>query len=410
MIRHFWCAFALLTLAGSLLSAAKPTLDAALHDLTAELAAAAPTTGGKPLRVAVCLPTCAAGTEAPRLAAYVQEVVTMALLGSRGLQPVNRSIVNRMLDGRRLDMADESARVHFGRDADASCVVLGTYWDLGDSIKCTLVLHDVESADALAAASAVVPRADIPPALLGASSSPPPSRSSPPTPSSTAPIPDRAGLTYVFIPPGTYERGAPPDDREAHDNERPSHRVTLRRGFWLGRTEVTQEQWQRVMGSNPSEFKGRHRPVENMAYPEAVEFCRRLSALEGVVCRLPTEAEWEWACRAGTTTPRYGPVDEVAWTRATSPKATRDVARRKPNGFGLFDTLGNVFEWTLDRYAPYGKLAVIDPRSPADAGHQCVARGGCWAWDPSWSRASARYRRGPQHTKSFVGLRVLREP
>ena len=150
------------------------------------------------------------------------------------------------------------------------------------------------------------------------------------------------GLAYVWVPSGSYFTGCQPLDHECIGWERPRHRVTITKGFWMGQTEVTQVAYQRIMGLNPSRYKGANRPVEQVSWTSARAYCRQVGM------RLPTESEWEWAGLGGLDAPRYGPLDATAWYDGNSGDATHDVAQKEPNGYGLFDTLGNVWEWVED--------------------------------------------------------------
>jgi formylglycine-generating enzyme required for sulfatase activity len=179
------------------------------------------------------------------------------------------------------------------------------------------------------------------------------------------------GLTYVWIPPGTFMMGCSPGDKECEANEMPAHQVTLTKGFWIGQTEVTQQAYQRAKGSNPSRYKGARLPVETVPWEEAQAYCK------AVGMRLPTEAEWEYAARGGDTSARYGDVDSIAWKTAK----THEVGRKRANGFRLYDMLGNVWEWVSDTYPdfPHGygsSLAPLtDPQATGNSEAR-VARGG----------------------------------
>ncbi len=188
-----------------------------------------------------------------------------------------------------------------------------------------------------------------------------------------------AGMEFVWIPAGEFRMG-----NFAVDLERPITRVRISEGFWLGKYEVTQEEWESVMGSdNPSEFSGCPRcPVERVSWNHAQDFVERLNALEGRdTYRLPTEAEWEYAARAGTAGDRYGDLDEIAWWTGNSGRRTHPVGQKVPNEFGLHDTLGNVSEWVYDWQGDYPGGSVTDPQGPS-SGFYKVSRGcdtGCWA-------------------------------
>jgi formylglycine-generating enzyme required for sulfatase activity len=154
------------------------------------------------------------------------------------------------------------------------------------------------------------------------------------------------GLNYVFIPPGKFTMGCSVGDSECFSNESPPHDVRISKGFWLGQTQVTQAACKEVMKSNPSRFKDDELAVENVTWHDAVKYC------ETVGGRLPTEAEWEYAARAGSNAARYGDVDAIAWYGKNSGSTSHAVGGKQPNQFGLFDMLGNVWEWVQDDYAP----------------------------------------------------------
>jgi formylglycine-generating enzyme required for sulfatase activity len=199
--------------------------------------------------------------------------------------------------------------------------------------------------------------------------------------------------------------------------------------------------YQTVMGENPSKFKGDRRPVENVSWNDAVEFCNRLSKKAGLSSayniektrgffsgffgydkvawlqesegyRLPTEAEWEYLCRAGSTGSRYGKLDEIAWYEENSDKQTHPVGEKAPNAWGFYDTLGNVFEWCMDEWddEAYSKLSQVNPAHVPRTVYQRVVRGGSW-YDNAWcSRASCRGMYNATLHNSGYGFRVLRTP
>jgi formylglycine-generating enzyme required for sulfatase activity len=201
--------------------------------------------------------------------------------------------------------------------------------------------------------------------------------------------------------------------------------VTLTKGFELGVYEVTQEQYEQVMGSNPSKFptssrqkiKGPQNPVENVSWDDAVEFCRKLTELPaeksaGYVYRLPTEAEWEYACRAGTTT-KYSfgdsasELNDYAWRAQNSEATTHPVGGKQPNAWGLYDMHGNVFEWCQDWYADYPSGSTTDPTGAA-SGLYRVYRGGSWRGLSDSSSSARRARRAPRYHGNDRGFRVVR--
>jgi formylglycine-generating enzyme required for sulfatase activity len=189
-------------------------------------------------------------------------------------------------------------------------------------------------------------------------------------------------------------------------------RVTLTQPFWLGRTEVTQAQWVAVMGSNPSEFKGESLPVENMSWDDAMEFCRKLTAQEkqagrlpaGYAFTLPTEAQWEYACRAGTTGDYAGDPDAMAWYNNNSGGTTHPIGTKQANAWGLADMHGNVFEWCRDWYGNYPGGAVTDPKGAASGSFR-VSRGGSWYFEASFARSAFRNSNSSAYRLYRVGFR-----
>ena len=209
-------------------------------------------------------------------------------------------------------------------------------------------------------------------------------------------------------------------DYDDDDDDEIPHQVTLTKPFELGVYQVTQAQYQKVMGTNPSHFKGPQNPVEQVSWDEAVEFCRKLSALPaekaaGYVYRLPTESEWEYACRAATRTEySFGDGDselgDYAWYKDNSGGTTHPVGEKKPNPWGLYDMHGNVFEWCQDWYGDYPSGAVTDPTGPSSCslGSLRVNRGGGWNVDSEFCRSAFRFRGSPDDRGSDLGFRVLR--
>jgi formylglycine-generating enzyme required for sulfatase activity len=207
------------------------------------------------------------------------------------------------------------------------------------------------------------------------------------------------GLTYVWIPAGTFMMGCSPGDSECYDDEKPSHRVTIAKGFWIGRTEVTQAAFERVTGHNPSASKGASLPVETISWDEARAYC------EAVGMRLPTEAEWEYAARGGDSSMRYGALDTVAWYQENSGIERHRVARKRPNEYGLYDVLGNVWEWVADRYDDkyYASSPANDPKGPS-SGYRMLRGGSCFS-DSSLARVSTRGWYLPGYRGSDSGVR-----
>jgi len=212
-------------------------------------------------------------------------------------------------------------------------------------------------------------------------------------------------MELVLIPAGTFTMGS--SDRA--DDEKPPHPVTIGKPFYMGKYEVTQAQWQAVMGSNPSIFKGdQSLPVEHVSWDDCQEFCKKLSAKTEKAVRLPTEAEWEYACRAGSTGKfcfgnNDNGLDAYAWYASNSGGKTHLVGDKQPNAWGLYDMHGNVWEWCPDWYDKYpGSGATSDA-----FGQKCrVLRGGGWNDDPHGCRSAYRYWYRPDGRNMCLGLRV----
>jgi formylglycine-generating enzyme required for sulfatase activity len=218
-------------------------------------------------------------------------------------------------------------------------------------------------------------------------------------------------LTLFWCPAGNFLMGSPSDEAD-RGSEETQHRVTLTKGFWMGKYEVTQGQWERVMGSNPSWFTGAgaNAPVEKVSWDDCQEFVRKVNGLvSGGGFRLPTEAEWEYACRAGTTGPYAGNVDDLGWYGGNSDGATHPVGRKKANAWNLYDMHGNVWEWCSDWYGECPSGGVSDPSGPG-SGSCRVYRGGSW-FSYAWNcRSANRGGNVPGYRDSFLGLRLARSP
>jgi formylglycine-generating enzyme required for sulfatase activity len=210
------------------------------------------------------------------------------------------------------------------------------------------------------------------------------------------------GLTYVWIPPGTFLMGCSPGDSLCEVNEEPAHQVIITKGFWFGQMPVTQQAYQRVTGQNPSYFKVANLPVEGVNWDEATAFCQSVGG------RLPTEAEWEYATRAGSTGARYGNRDETAGYSKNSGRPTHEVGQKQANAFGLDDMLGDLWQWTADWYGSYQPGAQSDP-SGASSGQSRSLRGGSWGYYPRVVRVSSRDGGEPGDRGSSIGLRCVWE-
>ena len=230
-------------------------------------------------------------------------------------------------------------------------------------------------------------------------------------------VPDtQAVFRMRRIEPGTFLMGSPDDDPEATDRERPQHEVTLSEGFWLADAPCTQSVYEAVMGKNPSRFKGDDRPVEQVSWDDTQAFIHALNdRLAGVPFSLPSEAQWEYACRAGTTTARYEELDAIAWHHGNADGQTHAVRQKQPNAWGLYDMLGNAREWCFDTAKGWGALFGYPhgPRTdPVTVGHpehsSRVVRGGSWSFDAQYVRAAYRYASSREHRNVDLGFRLAR--
>lgn len=233
------------------------------------------------------------------------------------------------------------------------------------------------------------------------------------------------GMEFAPVAPGSFQMGSPAGEKDRLETETP-HTVRIGKGFWMGIHEVTQKQYAQVTGGDPAHFKGDNLPVEKVSFDDALDFCRKLSALPqeraaGRSYRLPTEAEWEYACRAGTNTPfHFG--ESVNGMQAnhdgTKPYGTSQsgpnlgktapVGSYPANAWGLHDMHGNVWEWCADWYGPLAADAVTDPKG-ADKGAGRVLRGGSWANAGKNCRAADRYGYAPSSRTNYLGFRVVLE-
>jgi formylglycine-generating enzyme required for sulfatase activity len=217
------------------------------------------------------------------------------------------------------------------------------------------------------------------------------------------------GIELVYIPGGHFMMGAP--DGEGNDNENPRHKVRVS-GFWMGKYEVTQGQFEAVMGRNQGYFKGDiRRPVENVSWYDAQSFCEKLSVKHGVRARLPYEAEWEYACRAGSAMQYYWGDNmdgNYCWCGNNSGNTTHSVGGKRPNAFGLYDMSGNVWEWCMDWYDEdyYRNSPEVNLRGPS-TGQYRVLRGGSWYDDENSIRSAYRGIGNPGGRSGCGGFRVV---
>ena len=220
----------------------------------------------------------------------------------------------------------------------------------------------------------------------------------PPPPESN--FTNRHGLEMIWCPPGKFLMGSP-ETEPGREPDETQHEVTLTRGFWISRYHVTQEQWMKLMGKNPSHFtkSGPRAPVEQIAWDEAMTFCSTLgNEPDGLIYTLPTEAQWEYACRAGTRGPYAGrSLNGLGWYSNNSSGKTHPVGEKRANPWGIQDMHGNVWEWCLDFYGDYPTGPQTDPVGPKEAERR-VSRGGCWSSYRYSSRSAYRGRLGPGYT------------
>jgi len=224
-------------------------------------------------------------------------------------------------------------------------------------------------------------------------------------------------LEMILIPAGEFLMGSPDSDVVAFPHEKPQHKVRIPRPFYLGKCLVTQEQWQTVMGDNPSQFKGPKNPVDHVSWEDCRQFGEKLSAkLGGGKFSLPSEAQWEYACRAGHKRAYcFGDDDsqlgQYAWYENDSGGQTHPVGQKKPNAWGVYDMHGNVWEWTADWFDGeyYVHSPVDDPPGPATGYYRVVRGGGCRSY--AWScRSANRSWYSPEYRDDPLGFRVARVP
>jgi formylglycine-generating enzyme required for sulfatase activity len=237
------------------------------------------------------------------------------------------------------------------------------------------------------------------------------------------PFTNSIGMTFVYIPAGRFVMGSP-DDEIGRDEFEYQHEVIISKGFYLQMTEVTQQQWTAVMELNPSKIIGDDHPVEQVSWYDCQQFIKRLNQMEGdTKYRLPTEAEWEYACRAGMTTAFYSGhisvigkeldpnLDRLGWYRGNSQNTSHPAGQKLPNVWGLYDMHGNVWEWCQDWWEHwYGKFQdgpISDPKGPRKGVFK-VYRGGSWFSGAQYHRAADRMRARPDTRSYGIGFRVAR--
>lgn len=227
------------------------------------------------------------------------------------------------------------------------------------------------------------------------------------------------GMKFVWIPPGSFMMGSPENEIGRRDDGEAQHKVTLTKGFYMGVYTVTQEHWQAIMGDNPSQFKGEEKlPVECISWNDCQKFIQRLREKDKKPYRLPTEAEWEYACRAGTTTPFYSgetiTTDQANFNgdfiygiakRGISRKKTTSVGIFPANAWGLHDMHGNVYQWCDDWYGDVPQKDAVDPQGP-EKGILRVVRGGNFSFPPKFCRSASRNGFEPHYRNRTIGCRL----
>jgi formylglycine-generating enzyme required for sulfatase activity len=229
------------------------------------------------------------------------------------------------------------------------------------------------------------------------------------------------GMEFVWVPGGCYQMGCGPWTSNCTDDEKPVHEVCLD-GFWMGKYEVTQAQWEKVMGSNPSKFKGPNNPVEMVSWNDVQEYIRKLnSRSKALGLRLPTEAEWEYACRGGGKQEKYcggNNADNVAWHTNNSGQTTHPVGQKLPNTLGIYDMSGNVWEWVSDAWTIFyeNSYSHVHRRrwNPENTGggnaSERIIRGGGWSFGLVGIRAAARSLHSQAHGDNYLGFRLALSP
>jgi formylglycine-generating enzyme required for sulfatase activity len=221
------------------------------------------------------------------------------------------------------------------------------------------------------------------------------------------------GVECAWCPPGQFMMGSP-ESEEGRGKDEVQHPVILTNGFWMSCCPVIQADYQAVVGSNPSRFVGIDCPAEQVSWEEAVEFCRKLTLKqrEGGMLperwewRLPTEAEWEYAARAGTTGPRYGELNAIAWWDGNSRGQTHPVKQKAANAWGLYDMIGNVWEWCSDWSGEYPTWSVTDPKGPSSGSYHAY-RGGSCEFTAGFSRSATRAWDHPDNWYLTIGFRPV---
>jgi len=215
------------------------------------------------------------------------------------------------------------------------------------------------------------------------------------------------GIEMIYVPPGEFSMGSPSREFGREPDEGPFHRVHIK-GIWIGKFEVTREIWHAVMGGGPAQPEKRNLPKGDVSYHDVQKFLLAIQMRSGLKFRLPTEAEWERCCRGGGQAPQYGPLDEIAWHVENSGGQPHPVGTKRPNDFGIYDMLGNVWEWCSDWHGAkyYAESPDSDPSGPAQ-GERRIVRGGGFGHGGHYLRSAHRNDQDPAKSKPHLGFRLV---
>ena len=213
-------------------------------------------------------------------------------------------------------------------------------------------------------------------------------------------------IKMIWVQPGTFMMGSPLDEEGRKADREKQHKVTITKGYWLAETEFTQEEWEKIMGNNPSRNKGEKHPVEQVSHNDIQQFLIKINVQNGKF-RLPTEAEWEYACRANTTAPYAGDLEEMTWHIGNSGKVSHPIALKKPNAWGFYDMHGNILEKCSDWLQENITTMKIDPKGPKTGVYK-VDRGGQFTGRTRHTRSADRQRSLPTSRDFYVGFRLAR--
>ena len=215
-------------------------------------------------------------------------------------------------------------------------------------------------------------------------------------------------IKMIWVEPGSFMMGSPLTEKGRKAEREQQHKVTITKGYWLAETEFTQEQWIKIIHFNPSKNKGNNLPVEQVSYNDIQQFLIKINGKNGKF-RLPTEAEWEYACRANTTTPYAGNIEEMTWHKGNSGIVSHPVAIKKPNAWGFYDMHGNILEKCSDWLQDDNTKITIDPKGPKTGVYK-VDRGGQFTGRIIHTRAADRQRSLPTSRTFYLGFRLARNP